>query len=76
MLKNMYVIFDSVAKESGPVFECKNDGVALRSFSKMIESNQDKEEFHLFLVGEMDHETNVIQSLIPKEIKREDINDV
>ena len=28
---NMYVVYDRVAEESGPIFEAKNDGTAARA---------------------------------------------
>jgi len=40
MKKNLYTIWDKVAKQCGPVFEAKNDAVAQRNFKNMLTSNK------------------------------------
>lgn len=69
MKTNLYVVYDRVAEESGPVFEAKNDGVALRRFSMLMQENSSKglipEDFRLLKVGEIDHSTSLV---IPTDI--------
>jgi hypothetical protein len=47
----MYSIFDVVAKDYGPIFEAKNDGVALRSFKHLVGSTGRPEEYKLYRLG-------------------------
>lgn len=59
MKLNLYVIFDVVAQESGPVVEAQNDGVANRNYQKsIINQKLDPNEFKLFCIGSFDHSTN------------------
>jgi uncharacterized protein YehS (DUF1456 family) len=62
MLMNMYVVYDRVAKESGPVFEAKNDDVALRKLRHEFESAKVdiQDDMKLYRVGIIDHEINTI----------------
>lgn len=55
MKASIYVILDTVAEESGPLFEAKNDGVALRNFAKIVKDNEFGHEFKMFRVGWYDH---------------------
>lgn len=41
MILNFYVIWDKVAKEAGPVFQAKNDGVARRNVIHLLEKVAD-----------------------------------
>lgn len=62
--QNLYTIFDRVAEESGPVFEAKNDAVALRKFRDFMKSNPiDPREFRLVALGRIDHATNKLTVL-------------
>lgn len=70
MKNGLYVVYDKVACESGPVFEAKNDAVAIRHFGLCMAKCSDTTEFKLLKVAEIDHDTNVIVgSLIPDEIE-------
>lgn len=46
----IYVIYDKVAEEYGPLFEAVNDNVAARSFVNTIR-NQNPAEYQLVCVG-------------------------
>lgn len=62
--QNLYTIFDRVAEESGPVFEAKNDAVALRKFRDFMKQNPiDPREFRLIALGRIDHATNKLTVL-------------
>lgn len=58
----MYVLFDKIAQESGPIFEAKNDGVAIRNYKGFLSSKESlfDNEFELVKIGEIDKETNII----------------
>lgn len=68
---NLYVIHDRVAQESGPVFEAKNDAVAVRNMRNTLLENQAAKplEFALLRVGTINHETSVITPLgVPVDV--------
>lgn len=47
----LYSVKDVVAEEFGPVFMAVNDGVALRSFGKLIQDVPEPQEYELYSVG-------------------------
>lgn len=55
---NLYAVYDTLAQESGPLFEAKNDEVAKRSFMNLIFRGEvlRPDEYSLFLIGRYDHE--------------------
>lgn len=57
MKTGMYVIYDKVAQECGPLFEAKNDGVAYREYARLREGTENPEDFQLLKMGLFDHET-------------------
>lgn len=63
MKMNLYVVYDKIAGECGPVFEAKNDAVALRQYRHLVASNPGfvQDDFELMQVGTMDKETMVIE---------------
>ena len=58
MKKGLYVVFDKLAKEAGPIFEAKNDDVAVRNFKRMLQENKSLQvaEFDLVRIGTFDSE--------------------
>lgn len=61
MIKKMYVVYDNEAKECGPIFEAKNDAVAMRNFRNLVEkSNISPDIFGLFCVGLIDTESGFV----------------
>ena len=66
----LYVIYDKLAEESGPVFEAKNDAVARRSFLRTwAEKGAAPEEFRLLRLGTIDHQTQTIRlEDVPEEV--------
>ena len=49
----LYTIYDRVAMEAGPVFECKNDEVAVRNYHQVIQQNVvSPGDFILYRIGE------------------------
>lgn len=66
---NMYVVYDKLAQESGPVVECKNNAVAVRQFRLMIEKTGRPEEYQLLYLGKINHDTQEMELLpIPEEV--------
>lgn len=65
----LYCIYDRVAQEAGPIFEAKNNGVALRMFSGVnLPGNAD--DFSLMCIGEFDHSRMWIEGFeVPEEVR-------
>ena len=71
---NLYVVYDKIAGECGPVFEAKNDGVAWRQYRYLINENPTivQDDFSLVKVGTIDMESMIIepgQILLDLEVK-------
>jgi len=61
MLHRMYTVYDKVAEEGGPLFQAKNDQVAVRVTNKIMESQKLKVvDYELLYMGVYDSETLVI----------------
>ncbi|MDR0403910.1 MAG: hypothetical protein LBH35_10015 [Treponema sp.] len=61
MKTRVYSIHDKLAEEYGPLFQAKNDEVALRNFQKLVVSQKlEESEFSLYFVGIFDTETGAI----------------
>jgi hypothetical protein len=60
---NLYVVYDKIAGECGPVFEAKNDGVAMRQYRHLINENPTviQDDFSLIQVGTIDKESMIIE---------------
>ncbi len=65
MRKNLYVIYDTVARECNDPFPSNNDGVAMRHFSTAIAKvpEAQKGEFKLYCVGELDYESMLLEHM-------------
>ena len=59
----LYSVKDAVAEEFGPVFMAVNDGVALRSFRKLIHDVPEPQEYELYSVGAFKPESGRIITL-------------
>lgn len=58
IVNNLYVVYDNVALEAGPVFQAKNDAVAIRSYQNLVIKNQmNFEDFELVALGTLNTET-------------------
>jgi hypothetical protein len=57
----VYAIFDTLALEYGPLFEAKNNNVALRSFNDLVRRSGRPEEYRLFCFGEVTRTDNDIE---------------
>nr|WAE43884.1 MAG: nonstructural protein [Microviridae sp.] len=66
MLMNLYVIYDKVSKEAGPVFSSKNDAVAHRSYNQILQSKElAADDFALYQLGVIDTEAPFITGIEP-----------
>ena len=65
MKVNIYTIYDKVACESGPIFQAKNDGVALRCFMSLIKDTPNivPTDYDVYCLGEFDTEA---RSFVPE----------
>lgn len=74
MITRLYSLLDSVAEEFGPIFQAKNDDVAMRNviqmFTEMHADVASLESYHLYYVGDFDSELGkfVVSSVTPIEI--------
>ena len=50
MITNIYTIRDKVAEEVGPLFQAKNDAVAIRQFKQLVKDSENPEEYELFVL--------------------------
>lgn len=74
----LYAIFDVVAHEAGPVFNAKNDDVAVRQYVYLLRGDANSrvnnpEDFHLYRVGIIDTESMVVtpdREQIPIDFKK------
>lgn len=74
MKVRLYCVYDKVAKEAGPMFQAKNEAVALRMYQRMaIEQHIDVADYDLMFLGLYDPENMVIQA-IPAEVVIPNVN--
>lgn len=70
MICNLYVVYDRLAQESGPIFECKNHGVARRAYDQMIAKTGRMDEYQLICLGSVNHDNQRLDIFdIPVEVK-------
>lgn len=58
-MKNIYTLYDVVAKECGPLWQAKNHEVAIRQAQNLVETQKitRPEDFHLYCVGNICEES-------------------
>ena len=68
----LYVIYDQVAQEGGPIFQAINDGVARRSYKAFLAQSQvEPNEYKLICVGVYNAETMHIDSFdVPLDVTK------
>lgn len=59
MLTNLYIIYDRVAEEAGPVFNAVNDAVAGRSYRNLVKDMdpEAKLEYRLYRIATFETKT-------------------
>lgn len=72
-LMRLYAIYDRAAEESGPLFEAKNDSVAIRSYNQLLDRvvPHDRDAYKLYCVGTYDRDTMLVVGTTPAEIEFE-----
>lgn len=69
MLRRLYTVYDNIAKESAPIFESKNDNIALRQFQKLLLNTEQQDptfnrtDYTLYVLGTMNKDTMEITLL-------------
>jgi hypothetical protein len=72
MTMHVYVVFDRLANESGPLFEAKNDAVARRNYDRLVSQAGRPDEYQLLRLGIIDHDNQKLEVYeIPVEVGRE-----
>ena len=66
MKVNIYTIYDKVACEAGPIFQAKNDTVALRCFMSLMKDTPsvNPTDYDVYCLGEFDTDT---RSFVPED---------
>lgn len=61
MILKLYAIVDTVAEEYGPLFQAKNDGVAIRNFQALLhEKKADPSEMQLWYIADYNTENGIL----------------
>ena len=71
MKVNVYTIYDTVAKECGPIYQAKNHDVASRGFKSLISDtpNVNVSDYDLYCLGEFDTEKcSFVPLAVPSQI--------
>lgn len=64
----LYTVYDKLAEESGPLFEAKNDTVALRMFDG-INFPGERDHYKLLFIGTYSHDpVNLLPNSSPIEV--------
>lgn len=67
----MYVIYDRLAEEAGPIFHARNDAVAYRSYDHHISTSRlNPDEYDLYYVGLYNAEIMLIKPNAPLKVQR------
>lgn len=73
MKKRLYVIYDRVAEEAGPIWEAQNDGIAQRGYQKFMAEAQspyfEETDYMLLCIGTIDKTTSNIEPFEPTEVR-------
>lgn len=59
----LYSVYDRISCEYGPIFQAKNDQVALRNFYNLLKGVTYKDDFDLYHIGSRDENMNLYQNL-------------
>lgn len=73
----IYTVYDVVADEAGPLFNAKNDGVAMRQFLDLLNKVVTKDDYRLYCLGEYDSVDMCINPVdkyvVPMSLKVEEV---
>jgi len=57
MKTNYYGVYDSVAEEFGPLFQAKNDGIAMRIFKRIVDTSEEQDKSCYKLIRKFSFDT-------------------
>jgi hypothetical protein len=61
MYVRLYTVYDKVAEEAGPIFQAKTDGVAMRNYQGLVQSqNLNPDDYLLYYLGTFNTEDMII----------------
>ena len=72
MITNIYTIRDRLAEEVGPLFQAKNDFVAVRQFKQLVKDSENPQDYELLCLGWFDDQ--MIEIVTAGQVKVVDIN--
>lgn len=72
MVQGMYVIYDKVAEECGPIQMAKNNGIANRMFISALADNPHILDYALYCLGRLNTETMSVLLFSEPELVRTD----
>lgn len=66
----LYTVFDTVAVEAGPPFTAPNDGVAMRSYHRLLHDTPEhlRNEYELYRIGEFDTNDMGVCGITPQNL--------
>lgn len=68
---NMYVVYDRLAEQAGPIFYSKNNRLAYRSYARFMAEHQNapgRDDMVLYNVGTIDLVTMLIVQGVPERV--------
>lgn len=65
-IAGLYVVYDEVAEVHTAPITLKNDAVAKRWFAERMSKVNDPTDFKLYLIGQYDEDTGIIQAITEK----------
>lgn len=69
MITYVYVVYDTVAKEAGPLFQAKNDDVAKRNVRNLVDREHvNPLEMKLYHVGSFDADDMTL-GIVPEPVE-------
>lgn len=68
MKNNIYTIYDKLTEEGGPLFEARNDKVAIRAFHRTLKGHDNKDDFTLLRLGVYDYERSLVLGNPPEKV--------
>lgn len=59
----LYVVMDTVAQSFSPVFQSKNDQIAIRQYNSLVQTTVNPEEYLLYCIGSIDNTMTVTSNV-------------
>lgn len=71
MKVGLYCIYDKIAQESGPVFQAKNDDVAVRATCSLLSDTVSIDDYILYRIAGFDSDNHIIDDCDVKVVDYE-----